>query len=133
MDRRSGVQCYHRYFYFRHFCLPKSKNKDHFHTVEEFIGNNTYIRGGTPTQFTSKFINRYSQRLSIFIKLVSGNIKTYNWKSEDMIILTDGICGSSCAMISQRMAETFNVSTVTVGGYKDTSLPYASFRTPKYI
>ncbi|PKY58945.1 hypothetical protein RhiirA4_550214 [Rhizophagus irregularis] len=101
---------------------------DHFHTVEEFIGNNTYLRGGTSTRYTSKFVNRYSERLSIFIQLLSGNFfNKYEWKSEDMIILTDGLCGSSCSLIAQRMAIKNNVSTVAVGGYKDTPLSYSSF------
>ncbi|CAB4488424.1 unnamed protein product [Rhizophagus irregularis] len=101
---------------------------DHFHTVKEFIGNNTYLRGGTFTQYTSKFVNRYSERLNLFIELLSGNFfNKYEWKSEDMIILTDGYCGSSCSSIAQRMAIKNNVSTVAVGGYKDTPLSYSSF------
>src|SRR5436190_6989381 len=44
-----------------------------------------------------------------------------------MIILTNGICGSSCSLITQRMAEKYNVSTVAVGGFKDIPLSYASF------
>ncbi|PKY32303.1 hypothetical protein RhiirB3_532000 [Rhizophagus irregularis] len=101
---------------------------DHFHTVKEFIGNNTYLRGGTSTQYTSKFVNRYSERLNLFIELLSGNFfNKYEWKSEDMIILTDGYCGSSCSSIAQRMAIKNNVSTVAVGGYKDTPLSYSSF------
>ena len=40
--------------------------------------------------------------------------------SEDFIILT-------CALITHRMIETFNVTTVEVGGFKDIPLFYASF------
>ncbi|RIA97563.1 hypothetical protein C1645_853239 [Glomus cerebriforme] len=101
---------------------------EHFHTVEEFIGNNTYIRGGIPTQFTSKFVNRYSERIDKMIELLSGKFfKKYKWKNEDMIILTNGICGSTCSTITQRMSEMYNVSTVAVGGYTDTPLSFASF------
>ncbi|CAG8734620.1 7359_t:CDS:2, partial [Funneliformis caledonium] len=45
----------------------------------------------------------------------------------DVVILTNGHCGSSCSLITHRMAEKFNVSTIAVGGYKDTPLSYASF------
>ncbi|PKY55913.1 hypothetical protein RhiirA4_548981, partial [Rhizophagus irregularis] len=55
------------------FSYKNPATNDHFHTVEEFIGNNTYLRGGTSTRYTSKFVNRYSERLSIFIQLLSGN------------------------------------------------------------
>ncbi|RGB35328.1 hypothetical protein C1646_814836 [Rhizophagus diaphanus] len=110
------------------FSYKNPATNDHFHTVEEFIGNNTYLRGGTSTRYTSKFVNRYSERLSIFIQLLSGNFfDKYEWKSEDMIILTDGFCGSSCSLIAQRMALNNNVSTVAVGGYKDIPLSYSSF------
>lgn len=110
------------------FSYKNPATNDHFHTVEEFIGNNTYLKGGNSTRYTSKFVNRYSERLSIFIKLLSGNFfNKYEWKSGDMIILTNGICGSSCSLISQRMAIKNNVSTVAVGGYKDTPLSYSSF------
>ncbi|GBB96302.1 hypothetical protein RclHR1_02720017 [Rhizophagus clarus] len=110
------------------FSYKNPVTNEHFHTVEEFIGNNTYIRGGTPTRYTSKFVNRYSERLSVFVELLSGNFfNTYEWKSEDMIILTNGLCGSACASIAQRMAIKNNVRTAAVGGYKDTPLSYASF------
>ena len=44
-----------------------------------------------------------------------------------MIILTNGICGSSCSIITQRtcIAEQYNVSTSW--RYKDIPLSYASF------
>ncbi|RIA95850.1 hypothetical protein C1645_733729 [Glomus cerebriforme] len=109
------------------FAYKNPKTNDHFHNVKEFIGNNTYMRGGIPTKYTSKFINRYTNRLGILIKLLSGNFKKYDWKSEDIIILTNGICGSSCSLITQRMAEKYNVSTIGIGGYKDIPLSYASF------
>jgi hypothetical protein len=114
--------------FFDIFSYKNPVTNEHFHTVEEFIGNNTYTRGGTPTRFTSKFVQRNSERLSIFIELLSGDFfDKHEWKSEDMVILSDGICGSSCALITQSMAIKNNVSTVAVGGYKDTPLSYASY------
>src|SRR5207248_3569475 len=104
---------------------PETNN--HFRTVEEFIGNNTYIKGGIRTQFTSKFVYRYSEGLGILTKLLAGTFDEYKWKGQDMIILTNGICGSSCSLISQRMAEKHNVSTVGVGGFKDIPLSYSAF------
>ncbi|CAG8701128.1 7973_t:CDS:2, partial [Funneliformis caledonium] len=109
------------------FAYKDPNTDNHFRTVDEFIGNNTYVRGETPTTYTSKFVGRYSQEFSLFIKLLAGNIKEYKWKSEDIMILTNGNCGSSCSTITHRMAEKFNVSTVAVGGYKDTPLSYASY------
>ncbi|GBC06525.1 hypothetical protein RclHR1_00690015 [Rhizophagus clarus] len=110
------------------FSYKNPATHEHFHNAKEFIGNNANIRGGTPTKYTTKFVNRYSERLGTFIELVSGNFfNKYEWKNKDMIILTNGLCGSACASISQRMAIKHNVSTVAIGGYKDTQLSYASF------
>jgi len=109
------------------FGYKNPETDEYFHSLEDFIGNHTYVRGGTPTQFTTKFVDRFSQRINLLTKLLAGNLKPYGWKSEDMIILTNGICGSSCALITQRMSEKYNVSTVAVGGYKDMPLSYASF------
>ncbi|CAG8511945.1 21118_t:CDS:1 [Gigaspora margarita] len=46
---------------------------------------------------------------------------------EDMMILTNGICGSSCAMIAQHLAELQGVATIAVGGFAETPLSFASF------
>ena len=35
------------------FSYKNPKTNEMFHTVEEFLGNNTYVRGGTPTRYTS--------------------------------------------------------------------------------
>jgi hypothetical protein len=114
--------------FFDIFSYKNPVTNEHFHTAEEFIGNNTYTRGGTPTRYTSKFVDRHSEKLSIFIDILSGEFfDRHEWKSEDMIVLTNGICGSTCSLITECMAIKNNVSTVAVGGYKDTPLSYASF------
>ncbi|KAF9148384.1 hypothetical protein BG015_009875 [Linnemannia schmuckeri] len=38
------------------------------------------------------------------------------WDSEDLAILTDGYCGSSCALISNMMHTKFGVPTIVIGG-----------------
>ncbi|KAG0343919.1 hypothetical protein BG004_004896 [Podila humilis] len=54
------------------------------------------------------------------------------WNPENMAILTDGYCGSSCALISDMMQTKYNVPTVVVGGRslakdKDVVMTYSSF------
>ncbi|CAI2166621.1 18900_t:CDS:10 [Funneliformis geosporum] len=73
----------------------KDPNSDkHFSSLDEFIGNHTYVRGETPMSYTSNFIGRYSQKFSLFVKLLAGNINEYKWNSEDIMILTNGNCVS---------------------------------------
>ncbi|CAG8856130.1 85_t:CDS:1, partial [Gigaspora margarita] len=50
----------------------------------------------------------------------------FPWTEENLVILTNGICGSSCALIVQRLAEV-NVPTVSVGGFPNTRFSFASF------
>ncbi|CAG8488838.1 16718_t:CDS:2 [Funneliformis caledonium] len=67
--------------YFNIFSYKDPNTNKHFLTVEEFIGNNAYVRGGTPTSFTSKFVDRYTQEFGLFIKFLAGNIKKYKWET----------------------------------------------------
>ena len=62
------------------FSYKNPKTDDKFHIVEKFLGNNTYVKGETPTQYTSKFIDKYSQRFGLLAILLVGNIKEYEWK-----------------------------------------------------
>ncbi|CAG8659294.1 15026_t:CDS:2 [Funneliformis caledonium] len=49
------------------------------------------------------------------------------WKSSDMIILTNGFCGSSCSSTSLLFSELHKVQTVAVGGFPNTPLSFSSF------
>ncbi|KAF9360175.1 hypothetical protein BGX26_010314 [Mortierella sp. AD094] len=51
------------------------------------------------------------------------------WDPENMVILTDGYCGSSCALISNMMHTKFGVRTVVIGGRTPTTEPmsYSTF------
>ncbi|KAF9432480.1 hypothetical protein BGZ76_010717 [Entomortierella beljakovae] len=53
----------------------------------------------------------------------------YPWDSENMAILTDGYCGSSCALISNMMHKRFGVRTVVIGGKTSIAEPmsYSTF------
>ncbi|CAG8756963.1 19535_t:CDS:2, partial [Dentiscutata erythropus] len=95
-----------------------------FNTSQEFIGNNVYTRE-TQVNYTNKFIHIGNREL--FRQVLGNNTPKYPWTSENMIILTNGICGSSCAMIAQHLAELQGVATIAVGGFAETPLSFASF------
>ncbi|CAG8759059.1 22865_t:CDS:2 [Cetraspora pellucida] len=88
-----------------------------FNSVMDFIGNNTYIRGGVQLQYTSKaFFNDTT--------IYGGTLKLSTptklpWIEKDIIILTNGLCQSTYATITQRLAE-INVPTNSVGGFPNT-------------
>ncbi|CAG8790623.1 27178_t:CDS:1, partial [Dentiscutata erythropus] len=49
------------------------------------------------------------------------------WKASDMVILTNGYCGSAGSAIALHLAELNNVTTVSIGGFPKTSLSISSF------
>ncbi|CAG8725651.1 14041_t:CDS:2, partial [Racocetra persica] len=91
-----------------------------FDSVNEFIGNNTYTRGDAQVKFTTKAFRNDS----LFSQILPVPPK-FPWTEENMVILTNGACYSSCALIVQRLAEV-NVPTVSVGGFPNTKFSFAS-------
>ncbi|CAG8457999.1 363_t:CDS:2 [Acaulospora morrowiae] len=94
-----------------------------FNTSEEFLGNNNYERGGSKVRFTNKFFNGISNYTLASIN----NITKLPWEPYDMVILTNGNCGSSCALTTVFLSEIGQVSTVSVGGFYGKPLSFASF------
>ncbi|KAF9911036.1 neutral amino acid transporter [Linnemannia zychae] len=59
-----------------------------------------------------------------------GDVQYRPWDPENLAILTDGYCGSSCALISNMMHTKFGVPTVVVGGRdiaNDGPMSYSTF------
>ncbi|CAG8797432.1 45861_t:CDS:2, partial [Gigaspora margarita] len=108
-------------FHYRTYISTKTNSL--FNNVIDFIGNNLYTRGGTQVKCTSKaFFNDTA--------LYGGNLKIptspkFPWNEKDIIILTNGQCFSSCAIVTQRLAE-INVSTISVGGFPNRRFSFAS-------
>ncbi|CAG8458897.1 5582_t:CDS:2, partial [Scutellospora calospora] len=99
-------------------------------TNNDLIGNNSYTRGNITESYSNKFSPNILDLLTSFI---AQYLKTpIPWTSNDIIILTNGVCGSACALIAELAAEN-NVSTVAVGGIANTSLSYFSFPGGFYI
>ncbi|CAG8611224.1 15556_t:CDS:2 [Acaulospora morrowiae] len=94
-----------------------------FNSAEAFIGNNFYNRGGDKARFTNKFFDIISD----YTLESMANTPKLPWNASDMIVLTNGICGSSCALTANFLTELGQVSTVSVGGFYNKSLSYASF------
>ncbi|CAG8592762.1 10003_t:CDS:2, partial [Dentiscutata heterogama] len=109
-------------FHYKTFISAKTNTP--FDSVNDFIGNNIYTRGGDQVKYTSKaFFNDTT--------LYSGTLKLPKppklpWTEKDIIIMTNGLCQSSCAIIAQRLAE-INVPTIAVGGFPNTRFSFAQY------
>ncbi|CAG8543965.1 5499_t:CDS:2 [Dentiscutata erythropus] len=95
-----------------------------FDSVNDFIGNNIYTRGGDQVKYTSKaFFNDTTLYTGTFKLLKPPKLP---WTEKDIVILTNGLCQSSCAIITQRLAE-INVPTIAVGGFPNTRFSFAQY------
>ncbi|CAG8815820.1 6950_t:CDS:2, partial [Gigaspora rosea] len=98
-------------------------SRENFSSTEDFIGNNYIQRGGTTSRYSSKFNFKLD---SDILKIMNGT-KEYPWTKDNTIILTNGYCGSACALLSLYLSEIGQFSTVSVGGFYNTSLSFSSF------
>ncbi|CAG8461747.1 4396_t:CDS:2 [Acaulospora morrowiae] len=93
------------------------QTKKPFKNAKSFIGNNEYTRGGVTEHYTSQLIEN-DNPLSAHV---------LPWKATDYVILSNGFCGSSCSLIATHLAEENNILTVSVGGFANTPMAFASF------
>ncbi|CAG8561569.1 4631_t:CDS:2, partial [Scutellospora calospora] len=99
------------------------KTNASYNNITDYIGNNYYTRGGLNDRYSEKSFY-YDEEP---IRELLGNISNpLPWTAENLIILTNGFCGSACAHITQRLAE-INVKTIAVGGFSKTPLSFACF------
>ncbi|CAG8724089.1 19775_t:CDS:2 [Dentiscutata erythropus] len=109
-------------FHYKSFISVKTNTS--FDSVNDFIGNNIYTRGGVQVRYTSKaFHNDTTNYIGAFKFPIPPKLP---WTEKDIIILTNGLCQSSCAIITQRLAE-INVPTIAVGGFPNTRFSFAQY------
>lgn len=94
-----------------------------FKSADEFIGSNTFKRGGSPSRYSNKFFLDIEPE---YKKVIAKKPK-FPWNNDSMIIITNGMCGSSCALIAQYLQEVGNVKTIAVGGFAKKDMSFASF------
>ncbi|CAG8618470.1 17780_t:CDS:2 [Cetraspora pellucida] len=96
-----------------------------FDSATDFLGENYQIRDNNKVRTTNKYID--ANNTQDFQEIIGSNIKPLPWQSKDMIILTNGLCGSACAALAQHLSDYENVKTVAVGGFYNRPMSYSSF------
>ncbi|RHZ82793.1 hypothetical protein Glove_103g221 [Diversispora epigaea] len=86
-----------------------------FKNAEDFIGSNKYERGGT--------FSRYSEKHNFD----DSNLSKLPWDNTNTIIITNGVCGSACALISEYLNEVSKIRTIAVGGFYEEKLSFSSY------
>ncbi|KAI9486833.1 MAG: hypothetical protein EXX96DRAFT_496979 [Benjaminiella poitrasii] len=85
----------------------------------------TYTRGkNTNAQFSqSVTLSCASWDKTISTK----NFTNTKWKSSDVLILSDGRCGSTCAIVASRLRLSHGVPAMGLGGIRGNRMQFASF------
>ncbi|CAG8595882.1 7931_t:CDS:2, partial [Acaulospora colombiana] len=106
-----------------------TENNQNFTSIQQFFGNNLFTRGGVQDSYSSKFfLNLESTLREILVEVQGPNAPPLNWTRDNIIILTNGFCGSACANLAQLLVEKKQIKTVAVGGLlSQEQLSYSSF------
>ncbi|SAM02477.1 hypothetical protein [Absidia glauca] len=97
---------------------------DKYKDAEWFTQTNTYTRGKEQVKFSqpvSLSCDRWESELTI------DKDKKTPWKAEDLLILSDGRCGSTCAIVASRLRISHQVAAMGLGGIRGNRMQFASF------
>ncbi|CAG8711497.1 6262_t:CDS:2, partial [Racocetra persica] len=89
---------------------------DRFSSPDQFIGSRK-------THTSNLYLNALTSDELKRIK----DTPRFPWKSDDIIILTNGYCASACALITLFFSEIHKVETIAVGGLLDNKLSFSTF------
>jgi hypothetical protein len=87
-----------------------------YYNISWYDPGQTHIRGGVKGQ--------YSERVYHACDYVKEDLK---YKFKGILVVSDGTCGSTCAVFSSHLDEVDNIDTVAVGGLYNTPTSYMSF------
>lgn len=73
--------------------------------------------------FSKKVTDRYCP----VVEDIKGGEDDAMFKPQDMVILTNGFCGSTCAVLALQLHERYGVRTMAIGGHHGQSMMFTSF------
>ena len=89
------------------------------HLTQMYLGTNLAIRS---------YEGGVSSNYSEYVHLICDNTKApVKYLFSKILILTNGLCGSTCAVTSSHLNQVDRVKTVTFGGFYNQSQQYFSF------
>ncbi|PKK68490.1 hypothetical protein RhiirC2_851391 [Rhizophagus irregularis] len=104
--------------------LKASNGTNSIFTFSEYLKVDAKEFDNVNDFLASKFIENDIGNINGFFTASQSSLP---WKSSDMIMLTNGFCGSSCASTSLLLSELHGVKSVAVGGSPNTPLSFSSF------
>ncbi|KAI8366987.1 hypothetical protein EDC96DRAFT_507742 [Choanephora cucurbitarum] len=90
-----------------------------------FTNTTTYTRGQSNAV-------KFSQPVTLSCdawedSITSPKYRNTKWKSSDVLILSDGRCGSTCAIVASRLRLSHKVPAMGLGGIRGNRMQFASF------
>jgi hypothetical protein len=85
----------------------------------------SYNRGNTDTKFSQPVSLSCDSWNNAFAD--SNAFNTSRWNAEDLLILSNGRCGSTCAIVVSRLRLVHNVPALGLGGIRGNRMQFASF------
>ncbi|KAF9946408.1 hypothetical protein BGZ70_003238 [Mortierella alpina] len=73
------------------------------------------------------FSNQVTDRYCAAVEDIKGSSDETPFKAENMVILTNGFCGSTCAVLALQLHERYGVRSVAIGGHHGESMAFTSF------
>ncbi|KAF8952593.1 hypothetical protein CPC16_009726 [Podila verticillata] len=78
---------------------------------------------GRDGAFSKKVTDRYCP----VVEEIRGDESDAMFKPQDIVILTNGFCGSTCAVLALQLHERYGVRTMAIGGHHGQSMTFTSF------
>ncbi|KAF8978637.1 hypothetical protein BGZ46_006258 [Entomortierella lignicola] len=96
-------------------------------TGDEFDTDSWMIPGSKLPGRDSVFSNKVTDRYCPAVEKIRDDEKDAMFESKDIVILTNGYCGSTCAVLALQLHERYSVRTISVGGEHGKSMVFSSF------
>ncbi|KAF9933309.1 hypothetical protein FBU30_005893 [Linnemannia zychae] len=92
------------------------------------VWNDAWINPGVKMQGREgKFSKKVTDRFCSAVDDIKGSAEDALFEPEDIVVLTNGYCGSTCAVLALQLHERYDVRTVAVGGHHGQSMAFTSF------
>ena len=96
-------------------------------TGDELDDESWMVPGTTLPGREGFFSNHVTDRYCAAVEDIKGSSDETPFKAENMVILTNGFCGSTCAVLALQLHERYGVRSVAIGGHHGESMAFTSF------